>query len=808
MRTLALALGLVLVASTAFAQGRTGSGSPGQQAFEEGVRLLNSDDNAGAEQKFREAIQLDNTLVLAYGKLGAVLFAQKKYKDAVDVLKKCPDQNDLEVREQLGLNLDKMGSADAVRILEGVVKEKPEAFASQLVLGLHYFRTKEYKRAPAAFEAYLKNRPAAAAQLDNDIRYKLANAYLLSSDWDAAQREFESLLKIKPNDLGYKLGLGTAYVAKEECGKAITLYERILGEATKQPSIYYNLGKCYQLERRYTDAEREANLYTRAKTTEAKGFILLGDAQYEQGKYSPALAAYQQARNIDKNNPQIIAKIGRTDVKLKNYDAAIAELETVEKASPNDVDVLCAEIEAFAAKKVKDKLNEKADKLAPLTKDAKALKCAAVAYVTNGNDEKAKVTLEESRKLDPKNAEAAVELVRVDNRLAGHAIEKGELAKAQMLLKDAEPLQPDSPYTNRNLGLVYLIGKKCAEAVDPLKKVLAKQPNDIAANRLLGRAYLCVAKRKDATAKYELAAQNALRTRGIELALVWSELGPLYADDGKVDTAITVLEGAVKEAGTSPVAQVAQRNLALVEFQRGLERLRDPKQSEAALNDIKAASQAPKGLFTPKDQAAFACYEAWAAIRAHQIKTAEEAVARAKAGGGCTLKPPYDKLGVGYLELLANYGDSQDPAKRELAAKQASGYVAKSTPAMGENLKALARSALELAAYDFWQKGDEKRADNDLKAAAKVPAKTDRHELDHNLAVIDLFFGRVPAAEKVFQAVVSRVPEALVNLGIIRDRQGDGRGALEQYRRASERGVRSPKLKEWIDVKERLWGSP
>src|SRR5262249_11890747 len=156
----------------------TGSGSPGQQAFEEGLRLLNSDDNPGAEAKFREAIQLDNGLVVAYGKLGAVLFAQKKYKDAAQILRKCPDQNDFEVREQLGLNLDKLNNPDAVKLLEGVVKDKPDAFAAQLALGLHYSRTKEFKRAAPAFEAYLKNRPPSAAALDNDIRNKLGLAYL------------------------------------------------------------------------------------------------------------------------------------------------------------------------------------------------------------------------------------------------------------------------------------------------------------------------------------------------------------------------------------------------------------------------------------------------------------------------------------------------------------------------------------------------------------------------------------------------------------------------------------------------------
>jgi tetratricopeptide (TPR) repeat protein len=805
MKKALLALSLLL-SINAFAGQGGGDVSPGQSALDKGVALVISKDNAGAEEQFREAIRLDAALVDGYWRLGSVLIAQKKYKDAADAMKKCPDQNNVELREQLGIAYDKLGNPDAVRILEGVVKDKPTAPAANLVLGLHYLKTKDYKKVPATLDAYLKNRPAEAAELDNEVRYKLATAYLLTSEWDAAQREFEALLKVKPNEIAYKMGLGTAYVAKEECSKAITLYERILGEANKQPGIFYNLGKCYLISKRFSDAEREANLYTKAKSTDMKGFILLGDSLFEQGKYQPALTAYQMARNIDKNNATVVAKIGRTDVRLKNYDAAIAELEQAESAAPNDIDVLCGEIEAYAAKKNKEKLNQKADKLSP-NKDAKSLKCAAVAYVANGNDEKAKTTLEKSLELDPKNAEAKVEMVKVENRLAGHAFEAGQLPKAEQLLVDAQSRQPDSPQTNRNLGIVYLSAKKCIQADQALQVVMKKLPNDVPAKRLVARAYLCGGKRKEAIATYEKAAADGLRSRGVELAYVWTELGPMYIEDGKFDMGITLLEGAVKEAGTqTALLNVANHNLYWAYFMRGMDKLRDGKQADAALDDIVKASQAPKGTLSPKELGTFGCFEAVAALKAKKAKQAEEAVGRAKAAGGCTFKGEYAKLGVPYLENIAGYMDNGDPAKRETASKWFTTTALKAPVTLAEGLRTLARSAVELAGYDYWQRSDEKRSEANLRAASKIQSKADRHELDHNLAVIDLFYGRIPLAEKVFQAVSAKVPEALCNLGIIKDRQGDGKAALDYYKRCFDRGVRNAKVKEMIDVKERLWG--
>ena len=796
-------------------QGRSGSDSPGQQAFADAMKAFESDDFPAAEQKFKEAISSDSALVDAYWRLASIYYSQKKYKDAIDVLRRAPDQQNLDVREQLGLSLYKSVTPpppESVKLLEDVIARRPTSFASQAQLGQYLLKV-DPKRAAAAFEMYLKSRPPATASSDALFEEKLATAYILSKQFDEAVRICEQLLKQKPNDPTAKAFLGTALVGKcvvgdlKACSQAITLYERMLSDAPKQPAIYYNLGTAYLRVGRGPDAQREADLYVKAKPTDGKGSVLLGDAHFAQGHFDKALSSYQMARNLDRNNTSIVAKIGLTDVKLKNYDAAISELEQAEALAPNDVDILCALVDAHGAKKNKDKLSAKADKLAPMTKDSKALSCAAQGYYLNGNDEKAMPVLQASLSLDPNNGVAKITLVRVFNRLAGHAIEKNELAKAQQLLVDAEKQISDDTMTSRNLGLVYLLGKRCAEAERPLLQALKKQgANDMVTNRLLARAYLCQAKRDQAKAAYEKAAQTALRTRGLDLANIYTELGPMYAEGGQLDQAVTVLETAVKEAGSAPVGMTAQRNLAIVVFQRGLERLRDPKQADLALEDVQRASQMPKGILSVKEAAGVVCYEWEAALKAGKVQQASDAIVRAKTGGGCTLKPPYDKMGTAFLDAYTGYRDGSSLARREAAVKTFTSLVPKVTGGTGDWLKQLLRSTYELLAYDYFQKSDEKRAETSLRGAARVPAKGDKRELDHNLAVIDLTMGRTGSAEKVFDALAGRPAESLVNLGIIKDRQGDGKSALSLYRRALDRGARAPKLREWIDVKTRLYG--
>jgi tetratricopeptide (TPR) repeat protein len=797
--------------------GRSGSDSPGQQALLDGRKALESDDFATAETKFREAISLDPKLNDAYWRLAAILYGKKQYQQAVELLRRAPDPTDIDVREQLGLSLYKTANpppAESVRLLEDVVGKRPDSYAAQLQLGQHLVRS-DPKKAATAIEVYLKYRPPSAASLDSQIHMVLGTAYVYAKEWDAAQREFEGLLKTKPNDMTAKLMLGSVYVGKNACSQAISLYERILAEAQRQPSIYYNLGTCYLREKRSADALREAELYVKAKPTDAKGHVLTCDALYEQKNFPRALTECQQAERQDQVNGAIKGKVGRIYLGMKNYQSAVTYLEQAvagQKAAGGgkDPEILGALAEAYSAVHApKDKLNSIGDDLASLGKDAKAQATAGQVYFLAGNDERAIAALNASLAIEPNNTVARAGLVKVLNRRAGVAVEKGEVGNAYGLLSDAVKLTPDDLMTNRNLGLVLLMAKKYSEAETVLARSLKKVPNDMVLNRMLARSQLGQHKTTAAQATYEKAATMALRTRGPDLAAIYTELGPMYAEDGRLDQAVSVLETAQKEAGATPLLLTAQRNLSIAYFKRGLTRLRDPKQTDAALEDMKAAAKAPRGALTSKESAAISCGEAIAALKANKIQDAEDAWDQAvKAGGdgACQFRPPYDKLGTKFFVAYTQYRDSGSPQKREGAVKLFTQLVGKATGGTADWLRALLRSGYELLAYDFFQRSDEKRSGVYLASASKVLAKGDKRELEHNLAVIDLFTGKSAQAEKVFDALGTRPCEAKVNLGILRDRQGESKKALDLYKQAKACGARAPKLNEWIDVKERLFG--
>ena len=203
------------------------------------------------------------------------------------------------------------------------------------------------------------------------------------------------------------------------------------------------------------------------------------------------------------------------------------------------------------------------------------------------------------------------------------------------------------------------------------------------------------------------------------------------------------------------------------------------------------------------------CGEAIAALKANKIQQAEDAWdAAVKTGGdsACSFRPPYDKLGTKFFVAYTQYRDSGSPQKREGAVKLFTQLVSKATGGTADWLRALLRSGYELLAYDFYQRSTRSARGRYLASASKVQAKGDKRELEHNLAVIDSVRGQGAAGGAVFDALGTRPCEALVNLGILRDRQGESKKALELYKQARACGARSPKLAEWIDVKERLFG--
>ncbi len=811
MSTIRIALLSLAVAGAALADGRAGNDSEEEQALKAAEAAFSANQYEDAAALYEKVTAIDPARPEPWVKRAVILYRKKQYNDAVQLLrtaqKTLPD--DLGIKAQLGLSLYKAGAVEiAVGMMEEVVRARPEMSELQLQLGLHYVKVGDGKKAVPAMEAYFKYRPAEAAKLDAQLRPIVGSAYLLNKQYTEAEREFEAVLKLAPNDPVAHASLGLVETGKGDCNKAIAHYEKVAADAPKRPFIAADLATCYLKLGRRGEALKSAEGYAALRPKEAKAQLLLGDARFESRDLPGAQAAWAEAHRLDGRAP-VDARLGRLYLAQKNYDAALGVLERAAQAAPDDLEIARGLAEAYAATRApRDQLVAVGERLAKAG-DAESLVAAGGAFFAAGDDARAAKLFDAALALDGKARRARTGLQMALTRAAQSAIGRGDLAAAEKAVTRARELDPEGVQANRNLGLVLIVAKKYAEAERPLQAAAKKVPHDVVVNRLLGRAYAGMKRRDDAIKAWEEAAQTALRTRGPALAEVYVDLGPAYVEAGKLDQAIGVLDTAVREAGQTAALAPAQRNLALALYRRGLERMKDGKLAEGALEDLSraAATATAKGALTAKEQAALSCAASLGALAAGKSAQAEEGLARAVHDGGCTWKPPFEKVGSEFFAAYADYRDSQSASRREAAAKTFQKLVPKASASLAPLLRDLVRSSYELEGYDLYQRGEEKRAAVALRSAAKLGAGKDLRELENNLAVIDTTEGHYVAAEKKFEELGARPPESMVNLGILVDREGDARRALELYRRGAEHGAHAPRLREWIDVKERLLSS-
>lgn len=481
-----------------------------------------------------------------------------------------------------------------------------------------------------------------------------------------------------------------------------------------------------------------------------------------------------------------------------------------------------------------------------LPRDAHALALAGSAHLAGGEAEalgKARRFYGEALAVDSRLPRARAGLARTLGRQALALLKEereGATQEAVALLEQALPYD-ETTNTRRNLAVAYLIQGRPAEA----QRVLAPQQREPGPEmgRLWARTLLMLGKTGPALEAYERAlaagpGQAGAGAGTIDQADLRIELGARYLALKRWDEAVATLEQAQRELAAAAPAdpegaearalaasrRVAVRNLSLAYLLRGRARLREQeallrqspqapsKLAEAALEDLLKAVE--RGGLQPgrRETGTALCAAALAAVQSARYQQGRDLCAKAQAEGGCELLPPYDRLGADLLLAYISYRDTGNPAQREKAIKALAKLQGKigtgsSVQPLNDLLKALQRSAHEMLAFDYFLANKVPRAAQLLKAAGRIAGagEADAAVLAHNLAVIDLQEGRA-AGERALERLAGRPPEALVNLGILRDRRGEPKKALDLYRQALQRGAKTPKLREWIDVKDRLFG--
>ena len=809
MRASAIATSVVVavilaLAGVASAQRPNQGEDESAELVDEGRRALRSGDYAGAARALDQALALNPRRLEAYPLRAAVHAARGEHAAGVALMRKARDlaPDNLDVLEALGTQLVLAGDeAEGVPILEDVVAKAPARYGAQVLLGHHHADRGAWAAAAGALEAYFAARPPELAADDDRHRLDLAEAYLRTYRPADARALYAAIGKRHPEWLSARMGLAWS-VAAIDCREAKPLLAALANDPAAPIEVLLVRGQCALELGEPAEALRHARAYLdAAETASAAGHALLGEAEAARGNLAAARASLEKARTLEPGRRRFAVRLARILRLAKDPAAALAELDAVGAPAPITAD-RSYWIELGEALLDAGKAAEVRVRIAPAGAAFPASVELAVvlgdAALRTGDAPAAVVELERAMTAPTprgrrllSQALLAVAIARFDG---------GDVAGAAAALVRADEVE-GTPAVWRNLGLcAYLLGdqeralaalsRAASAAPDPETLILLGRVQAVRGDVLAGSTFArAVANAKGAPIAVDAAIEQAAYEQSV-------------ARPGEAVEALVAVAAVARKAG----GELAQRHAAAlltVRHAAAIAALRAGQAGRAVEALEAAAAGAAAAGADAATVTAIRCDLALATVAAGDR---DQAVARLKAVArvACPFPAPADTTAV---PVLLAFVEGLQPKRAARALDRLAALERGASGATRQLLATATRVVALTAAEDAYRGGKLAPARKYLAVARKVEARAGADELAHNLAVLDVAEGRHAAAIAALTRLAPAVPEALINLGVAHDKQGDGAAALAAWRAARKAGARFALLDDWIAAKERIWGA-
>jgi cellulose synthase operon protein C len=348
---------------------------PDALVFRGEVQLRQSDVN-GSVDSFQQAIKNDPTNGVAHYQLGLAYEAQNNGAQAESELRQAvtlrPDITDAQ-RALANLQLQQGDFDGLAQTAEQIIRGSPNSADGYLTRALAEINAKKY---PAAEQDMRKaaevapTSPAPYVQMGNlhelekqyavaikfyrqaldhdaastDALQGLMNAYLAQKQPDQAIAAAKAQIVTTPNSSGFYDLLGTGLFEKKDFAGADAAFHRSIDLDKNNSDALMKLAQTQAAEGETSAALRTYQQSIKDHPKEISFYILAGMMYESQGNWEQAKSMYQQALNIQPNNP--LASNNLAYVMLQeggNVDVALAMAQTARRGmpdSPNAADTL------------------------------------------------------------------------------------------------------------------------------------------------------------------------------------------------------------------------------------------------------------------------------------------------------------------------------------------------------------------------------------------------------------------------------------------------------------------------------------
>ncbi|PYT20710.1 MAG: hypothetical protein DMG57_41240 [Acidobacteria bacterium] len=309
-----------------------------QQTFERGERALAEGRYAEAEAAYEQLRQLSPGVAEVHGRLGLVLFQQKKFEQAVPELRQAlklkPGLPNTDVL--LAMSLSELGRYnDALPGLEKGFRRSTDP-ALKRMAGLQLERAytglrRDIKAVEVALEL---NR---LYPEDPEVLYHTGQLF-----GNFAYLTMRKLSQVSPSSVWRHQGAGEAYESQGLDEMAIAEYRKVLELDPGRAGIHFRLGRTLMARFRQSqdeasaDALKEFELELQLDATNANAAYEIAEIHRKSGEFGKAQQFFEMALKYYPDFAEALVGLGRTLIALEKPDLALPQLQKATLLSPED----------------------------------------------------------------------------------------------------------------------------------------------------------------------------------------------------------------------------------------------------------------------------------------------------------------------------------------------------------------------------------------------------------------------------------------------------------------------------------------
>ena len=284
--------------------------------------------------ELQEVVRLDSGNTEASERLARLLLAQGQIDEGIEVLERAEQSQSLSVSLLVlrgDAYLKKGNPAKAESSYQAALGNDSES--TDAVLGLA--QVAQFKGEADVASVYLSRARKMVAN-SPDTLYRFALVAMRAGLYEEANGTLLAAIKLKSDDAGYFLALGTTWIKKPDLAEAEQAFRRAVQLQPDSSQAQMYLGYTLLEQKKYPEAQQCLERSLQKDGSVPETFYYLGQIAQQQNEDERAIGLFKKAIELVPSYSFAHAGLGASYLRLRNYPLAQQELELSIKLNPND----------------------------------------------------------------------------------------------------------------------------------------------------------------------------------------------------------------------------------------------------------------------------------------------------------------------------------------------------------------------------------------------------------------------------------------------------------------------------------------